>query len=470
MMRNALPFICVMLSVVVRPALAEPDSAAADSERTQQLVNDTLELVELVLEHHVQPPTRQEMVLSIARFVYGADVPSGLSRHVSDAVDRDDLRAILEAAFAGREKLSLASLQFALNRVVSGGISILAAEEQRVQSQFDSNRYVGTGIALAVRDRPIMQKVFPGGPAAKIGARDGDQILDIDGTDTAGLDIQEVIKLLRGPDGSPVTVVLQQPGDSERRTLTIVRGVVPFQHAHYEVVGSGDNPRIAHVKVERISASTVHELEQFGKRFEEDGIEGLLLDLTMVVPETGTIHHAVLLADALLDDQPIGVVRTGSGDELRRSAPGELFPELPISVLVGPYTSGTAEWVAAALEDSGRATRYGGRTAGDVTVQEALTIGDGSQVIRLATAELRRADNSPIEGRQGQRGRESVHIPQVTIELPKAERGDRQEGPAVSQNPARVRPTPTPVPIHQPLEADLNQAIQRFQDSLRKQP
>ena len=67
------------------------------------------------------------------------------------------------------------------------------------------------------------------------------------------------------------------------------------------------------------------------------------------------MHPAVLLADSLLEQGAIGRVRTARGETTYQADSDALFRGWPIAVLVDANTSGTAEWLAAALQDNHRA-------------------------------------------------------------------------------------------------------------------
>ena len=76
------------------------------------------------------------------------------------------------------------------------------------------------------------------------------------------------------------------------------------------------------------------------------------------------MHSAVLLADSLLERGAIGRVRTARGETTYQADADALFRGWPIAVLVDQNTSGTAEWLAAALQDNHRAVIVGSPTAG----------------------------------------------------------------------------------------------------------
>jgi len=83
--------------------------------------------------------------------------------------------------------------------------------------------YVGVGLQVAARDTGlVVNAVQPGGPAeGKVQA--SDVILEIDGRQTAGLSAAEGAALLKGPQNSPVSVLISRSGTESR--VEIMRGI-----------------------------------------------------------------------------------------------------------------------------------------------------------------------------------------------------------------------------------------------------
>lgn len=81
-------------------------------------------------------------------------------------------------------------------------------------------RFEGVGMVLSGRDGPVtVAEVNEGGPAARGGVLAGDQILAVDGTPTAGMKLDEVVRRIRGPAGSAVVLQLQRGGQAFSLTL-----------------------------------------------------------------------------------------------------------------------------------------------------------------------------------------------------------------------------------------------------------
>ena len=360
-----------------------------------------------ILRRHIDPPTLQGMILGAARSIYAAgghSTPADLSQHISAASTPAQLHEILVEVWRGATggqkpttKLEQVMVKGLLSSV-PGRILMKSVKEHRVDESLAANRYVGTGILLTMdkgSKRPMMAKVIPGGPAAHVGALDRDIIERIGDLDTHRLPQKEIIDLLRGPEGTTVDVVLRQRGAPARK-YTITRGVVPLE----TVTNLREFPtgfpwlnQVAFLRV-KISASSVHELRKYESRLNSKRPHGLILDFRG--HQGGDVHHPILLADALLEGGEIGRVNSRSGSRLYRANDDCIFRNLPLALLVDGQTSGPAEWLAAALQDNGRAVIMGSPTKGEGYTESAGPSVYPETVLLMSTGLLERADGTPI--------------------------------------------------------------------------
>jgi len=78
---------------------------------------------------------------------------------------------------------------------------------------------IGVKFVLGFGRPPIINRVFPGTPAADLGLRINDMIVAVDGVPTAGLTKEEVYNMIVGSPGTPVTVSVRRNGDFIARTM-----------------------------------------------------------------------------------------------------------------------------------------------------------------------------------------------------------------------------------------------------------
>lgn len=226
--------------------------------------------------------------------------------------------------------------------------------------------YGGIGVVLSETDgRPSVGEVFPDSPAARAGAQSGDVITTIDGADATGLKSDEVRDRLRGPIGSTVRVGVLR--DGRPRVLVIHRDLVVVN----TVILSMDGP----VAVMRITAFNRNTPERVAaelaeaRRRSRGALQGLVLDLRG--NRGGYLQQSVTIADMFIRQGNIITTRgrhPASG-QVYNAASDDRLDDLPMVVLVDNNSASSAEILAAALQDSGRAVLVGSNTYGKGSVQ-----------------------------------------------------------------------------------------------------
>jgi carboxyl-terminal processing protease len=252
-----------------------------------------------------------------------------------------------------------------------------------VEEQLAANRYVGVGISLrSDGGRNIIQSVIPEGPCDRAGIPPGSTILEVDGWE-ASENLAEVVQHLRGPEGSELTLTIQRPLSDTPEVFHLTRGVVPFKHVHASEVGPPER-RIAVLHISRLTPSVPHELRAYAARAKD--LAGIIIDLSTT--HHGSIHDAVMTADALLDVGDTSSAISVKGTQNFQFQPDAVFRDLPMQVIVSRHTQGTVEWLAAALIESRRATLYGEPSAGAAVARGSFTLPSGRYVVNLATTVL----------------------------------------------------------------------------------
>jgi carboxyl-terminal processing protease len=371
MPRHSLFAACVFGLLVTGARAAPPDHDPAGVARRAWTITD------VVLDKQLDPCTRQEMLLGGAAALFkaaGVQPAPDLSRQVSAITTPEQYTALIQEAWPKGDAARAGELEEILLRGlltrVPGKPYFLPPQNAKVEEQIQGNRYVGIGIQLRLSaDEHLPQIVVPlrNGPAFRAGMKSGDLILKVDGKDTRGLPLSKVVECLRGDDGTSVTLVVRQPNAAETRTLTMTRGVVPFDTvAGYRRDGPDawtfridpDRP-VGYVRIDSFNSGTLHGLRQAESRLRVEGTRALVLDLRFA-GGSGTLHHAGLVADAFLDGGMMWRLRQRDGVKECRADRECLFRGWPLAVLMDEVPSGLApQAVAAALQDNGRAVLVG---------------------------------------------------------------------------------------------------------------
>jgi carboxyl-terminal processing protease len=281
----------------------------------------------------------------------------------------DSLRqASVRAAAAAPEELYTAIFNAIATDLDSYSRYTSAARANDERSQREG--YGGVGIALRQDGSShVITEVLADGPASQAGILAGDRIVSVDGIPTAALNSEQVGERLRGPAGTLVTLQLQRgpAGDGYLKPQTIRRDRLIPNTVQVEL-----SDGVAIVRIERFNAATKDRLQAAILQLREGtgpAPVGVVLDLRG--NPGGLLDQAVAVADQFMTGGRIVSTRGRHPDSLQQfdASPDDLAGGLPLVVLLDGRTASSAEIVAAALQDSGRAVSVGSSTYGKGSVQ-----------------------------------------------------------------------------------------------------
>lgn len=272
-----------------------------------------------------------------------------------------------------------------------------------------SGNYIGIGAGIQRRgDYSMIIAPIPGSPAERAGLRTGDLVVEIDGQSARGLTTDEVIRALRGPPESAVTVVIERPGDPDRLTFRLTRSGVHRRAVGRTALLAGN---VGYVDINTFNDSTAIELRKAIDSLRIAGMRSLVLDLRG--NPGGVLAQGVSVADMFLDSGFVIVQLRGRGasaSERVIDGARQPWPDLPVVTLVDEGSASASEIVAGALQDHDRAVLMGRPTFGKGSAQSVFSTVSGGGV-RLTTARWFTPAGRSIERVRRQRfgdGEESV--------------------------------------------------------------
>ena len=218
---------------------------------------------------------------------------------------------------------------------------------------------------------PIVDFPFPGTPAFRAGVRPGDVIRAIDGVSTAGLNVDDVARRVRGRPGTSVRLDLARGGDVGRVQVElerdeIIRPTIPLA---FEL-----QPGVGYLRIATFGQTTGTELRRALDELGGAQLRGLVLDLRD--NPGGLLQASVDVAGSFLDAGAAIVSHRGRNERRQRyRAPmGGSQGKYPITVLVNCRSASASEIVAGALQDHDRALIVGSNTFGKGLVQSVYTL------------------------------------------------------------------------------------------------
>lgn len=257
-------------------------------------------------------------------------------------------------------------------------------EVERVNEPLEGS-FEGVGIQFQLlEDTLLVVQTISGAPAEKVGVQAGDRIVYINNELIAGVKMQnsDIMKRLRGPKGTEVTVKILRRGIKDLLEFKIIRDKIPVYSvdAHY-LIGKD----IGYIKINNFGATTVDEFRSAFSELQKKGMKSLILSLQG--NGGGYLNAAQELADEFLGNNQLIVYTQGLNQPksiLEATAKGR-FESGKLIVLVDEYSASASEILSGAIQDWDRGIIVGRRTFGKGLVQRQLPLVDGS-VLRLTTA------------------------------------------------------------------------------------
>ncbi|VEN73348.1 Carboxy-terminal-processing protease [Candidatus Desulfarcum epimagneticum] len=246
-----------------------------------------------------------------------------------------------------------------------------AFDELRVDTK---GKFEGLGIVITIQKKALtVISPIVGTPAYKAGIKAGDIITRIDGKSSAGMELWEAVKKMRGPRGSSVTITILRK-DRDPEDYTIVRDVIPITSVKSMLL----EPGYGYAWITNFRSNTTSKFRQALKTLSApEPLKGLVLDLRD--NPGGTLDDAIKISDLFLEEGVIVSIKGRDQENPRSYKAGRNLPKrgYPVVVLINGGSASASEIVAGALQDNKRAIVLGTTSFGKGSVQSVERLRDG---------------------------------------------------------------------------------------------
>ncbi len=258
-----------------------------------------------------------------------------------------------------------------------------APEETATVNRDTTGRMTGIGVVTTDLDGPVVRFPVAESPALEAGVRVGDRILRIDGVGTEGMDPKDVSALIRGPEGSILTLHVEGRDGSERMLEIERRDLLVPSVRRVRMVDEAR--KVGYLVLTSFSNVSVLEFDAAVSSLQTEGMQALIIDLRS--NRGGVLRSAVEIASRFIPD---GVITSteGRGAPHYERADAELayYAGLPLVVLVDGSSASASEVLAGALQDHRAAVLIGTPTYGKGLVQTIRRYPERSVIAKLTTS------------------------------------------------------------------------------------
>ena len=287
-----------------------------------------------------------------------------------------------------RETLERAAIEGALKASGDGWANYFPTTT--LEELNNSTANVLTGIGISIREARSgaieIASIQENTPAYRNGLEVGDQLLEVNGTDVQGTSLTTVAALIRGDLGKEVIIRINRNGSIKVFSLLTER--VDVRTVDASQITSG----VAYLSINTFASGTSTEFEKALNNL--DSSKGVIIDLRD--NPGGLIEEAVSIAELFIG-RGVVVSYRANGEEKVFSASNPSPSRVPVVLMINKGTTSAAEILAGAFQDRNRGVVVGQTSFGKGSVQEFMTLKDGSK-LELTVALYLTPSGRTIEG------------------------------------------------------------------------
>jgi len=240
-----------------------------------------------------------------------------------------------------------------------------------------NSKVVGIGINAVFdseNDAVLVLEVFEDSPAAAAKLAPFDRIVSVDGKKVADIGYDAAVKSIAGAVDTPVSLVITRDGAPAPINMTITRREIDVTNVSSKILDGN----IGYIKITSFDSNVDKDFIQALDRLKKAQVVGIVFDVRnnpggIMQVLVNTLDPLLPEGTILREEDKLGKVKNYDSDKNAL--------ELPMAVLTNEYSISAAEFFAAALRESGKATIVGEPTTGKGFAQSNIPLKDGSGLV-----------------------------------------------------------------------------------------
>lgn len=248
-------------------------------------------------------------------------------------------------------------------------------EEWSDMMQDTAGIYYGIGAYLMIDPNTGLGKisgVIEGTPAEESGLRADDLLYLVDGESTMGMELSEIVSLVKGEEGTKVHLTIYREGESDYLEIDVERRQIEAPTVKYEMLEND----IGYIQITEFDDVTTDQFTEALAVIKGSDAKGLVLDLRG--NPGGSLNVVVDIARQILPKGLIVYTEDKYGERDEYTCDGRHEMDMPLAVLVNGNSASASEILAGAIQDYNIGTLVGTTTFGKGIVQRVLPLTDGT--------------------------------------------------------------------------------------------
>jgi carboxyl-terminal processing protease len=237
---------------------------------------------------------------------------------------------------------------------------------------------LGVGLQIAKEEEAGNLRVIApieGSPAEAAGLLPQDEILEINGTPTRDISLDEAAARMRGAIGSQVALKVGR-ADQPPFEVSVKRDRIAINPVSAELRTEAGLPKMGYLRLGQFNGNAIAELKSALQDLEKKGADAYVLDLRN--NPGGLLQAGIEIARMWMNEGTVVYTVNRQGALGNYDAIGNAITADPLVVLVNKGTASASEILAGALQDSGRAQLVGETTFGKGLIQSLFDLPNGA--------------------------------------------------------------------------------------------
>ena len=256
----------------------------------------------------------------------------------------------------------------------------LDPDEYKKMREENEGNFTGIGAQLDTNKNGevYIKEPLENTPAFKAGVKSNDVIVAVNGKPIKGKDIEDVVKMIRGKEGTVVRLTLRRPSQNKLLVFAITREIVQFQMVKSRMLDAKN--KIGYIRLYQFNEMSDVQFEKALAALERQHMKGLVFDLRG--NPGGLLQIAVDIGSRFIESGPVVIIqeRGGQKNPMYVEEDKHNHKRYPLVVLVDKSSASASEIVSGAIKDDGVGTLVGTTTFGKGRVQTIMPLRDGSAV------------------------------------------------------------------------------------------
>lgn len=250
-------------------------------------------------------------------------------------------------------------------------------DEESFATLMESSEGVYYGIGVVVQQNiqtgeVLVVNPYEDCPGAEAGMRPGDIIYKVADVEVTGMDLDEVVSMIKGAEGTTVNISVLHEGDRELTDLVVERRQIEVHTVEHEML----DDEVGYVQVTQFDLVTTEQFVAAMEDLEAQGMQKLIIDLRD--NPGGSLETTIDMLDTLLPKGTYTYLVDKHGNRENYKGKDAASYEYPTVILVNENSASASELFSGAMQDYKKAIIVGTTTFGKGIVQQIFSLRDGT--------------------------------------------------------------------------------------------